>query len=225
MLNEGSADGNQTPKEDEHIATDRQSGEYIKAYTSSEVAQTLGVSTSTLRRYSIALETSGYVIIRNDKDQRVYVQDDINVLKKQQELIDAGIAVTKAADMVCKQENISKDVTGASTSAPALVPEELIKQIEQMSEQFISKQEENNMKLIEEIERDRELVIGEIKKDRELAERNAKVVTQQLDAMKAMNYRLMEKLEAKEEAETMDKNVEKSVDKKKNLFLRLFNRD
>lgn len=59
--------------------------EIVKAYTTTEVAAILGISQSTVRNYSIALEKHGYVIAK-PKRSRVFVEQDVAILTQMKEL-------------------------------------------------------------------------------------------------------------------------------------------
>ncbi|WP_050179704.1 MerR family transcriptional regulator [Domibacillus robiginosus] len=59
--------------------------EIVKAYTTSEVAAIVGISQSTVRNYSLALEKHGYVIAK-PKKSRVFVEQDVATLTQMKEL-------------------------------------------------------------------------------------------------------------------------------------------
>lgn len=59
--------------------------EIVKAYTTSEVAAILGISQSTVRNYSTALEKHGYVIAK-PKRSRVFIEQDVATLTQMKEL-------------------------------------------------------------------------------------------------------------------------------------------
>ncbi|OAH52866.1 MULTISPECIES: MerR family transcriptional regulator [Bacillaceae] len=59
--------------------------EFVKSYMTSEVAAILGVSQSTVRNYSIALEKHGYVIAK-PKRSRQFVEQDVATLMRMKEL-------------------------------------------------------------------------------------------------------------------------------------------
>ena len=81
-----------------------------RAYTSGEVAKTLGVTTSTIRKYSIALEQRGHDIIRNDHNRRLYLDKDVTTLRNVMEYVTSGLSVEKAV----------KAVVGDVESVPAV---------------------------------------------------------------------------------------------------------
>lgn len=72
----------------------------IKTYWSKEIAKLLDISTSTLRKWSIALESEGYIFIRDKNDRRVYLERDIMTLHKMKELLDDGFNMNDAAKAV-----------------------------------------------------------------------------------------------------------------------------
>lgn len=76
------------------------------AYSPKEVADQLDLATSTVRKYSIALEKTGYVIIRNALENRVYIRKDVEILRAMYNLTRTGTSIAYAAEMVSK--NIGK---------------------------------------------------------------------------------------------------------------------
>lgn len=55
-------------------------------YGSSDIALTLKIQESTLRKYSLLLEKNGYEFLKNESGHRAYFDEDIIVLKKMIEL-------------------------------------------------------------------------------------------------------------------------------------------
>jgi DNA-binding transcriptional MerR regulator len=74
--------------------------EKIKSYWSHEIAIILDVSTSTLRKWSIALEKERYIFIRDKNDKRAYLECDILPLRKMHELLSGGMDMKNAAKSV-----------------------------------------------------------------------------------------------------------------------------
>ncbi|WP_409276399.1 hypothetical protein V1499_22995 (plasmid) [Neobacillus sp. SCS-31] len=60
---------------------------YEKAYSPKEVSLTLAVGDSTLRKWCIALEKNEYQFMRNEQNNRVFVEGDLVVLKHFQNLV------------------------------------------------------------------------------------------------------------------------------------------
>ena len=57
-------------------------------FFSKDVALKLDINPSTLRQWCLAMEKEGYEFHRNDKDQRIYYERDINLLFELKNLID-----------------------------------------------------------------------------------------------------------------------------------------
>lgn len=72
----------------------------LKSYWSHELAKVLNISTSTLRKWSIALEAAGYSFIRDENDKRAYLEQDIMPLQKMRELLSDGMGMDNAAKAV-----------------------------------------------------------------------------------------------------------------------------
>ena len=81
-------------------------------YFSKDVAEELGITTSTLRRWSIELEKQGYVFSRNENGQRVYYERDYKVLRELKKLLSKSVpfenALKVAITTVSEDENIAK---------------------------------------------------------------------------------------------------------------------
>lgn len=65
-------------------------------YSSSDIAVTLKVQESTLRKYCLILEKNGYEFLKNDNGHRAYFDPDIIILKK-------FIELKKGTDMTLEQ--------------------------------------------------------------------------------------------------------------------------
>ncbi|PEC18002.1 hypothetical protein CN300_02655 [Bacillus thuringiensis] len=77
-------------------------------YTSSEVYSRLGVSGSTLRKYSDVLEREGYDVRKNSRGRREYTEFDIVLIEQLVELSKQdGMTLEKAAKMIAKQFGIA----------------------------------------------------------------------------------------------------------------------
>lgn len=72
----------------------------FKSYWSSDMAKMLDISTSTLRKWSLAMESEGYPFIRDEHDRRAYLERDIVPLHKMRELLSDGMSMENAAKAV-----------------------------------------------------------------------------------------------------------------------------
>lgn len=65
-----------------------------------EVALNLDISTSNLRKWSLLLEEAGYEFARNDKNQRIYYERDINALSQMKIFMDKNRNIDDAVKLV-----------------------------------------------------------------------------------------------------------------------------
>ncbi|MED0988104.1 DUF3967 domain-containing protein [Bacillus paramycoides] len=76
-------------------------------YTANEVYNRLGVSGSTLRKYSDVLEREGYDVKKNSRGRREYTEFDVMLIEQLVELSKQdGMSLEKAAKMMAKQFGI-----------------------------------------------------------------------------------------------------------------------
>lgn len=76
-----------------------------QAYFSSEVAKSLGVGASTLRKYALALEDAGYRFDRGLNNSRVFYQKDIITVQRLLKLIqEQNMALETAIELAMKVE-------------------------------------------------------------------------------------------------------------------------
>lgn len=85
----------------------------LKSYWSNEVAKLLDISTSSLRKWSIALEAAGYPFLRDENDKRAYLEKDIMPLQKMRELLADGMGMENAANAVVLR--FSEQMSGSVT--------------------------------------------------------------------------------------------------------------
>lgn len=61
-----------------------------RAFWTKEVAETLGIGASTLRKWCLALEETGYTFTKGAKNSRAFIEDDIIILRRMKDLIHKG---------------------------------------------------------------------------------------------------------------------------------------
>lgn len=87
----------------------------MKVYSPHEVSELLGIRDSTLRKYSILLESNGYQFQRNKQNQRWYNDNDVIALRKLVTLKDNGdMSLKECAEAVClwvKGEDVTQPET------------------------------------------------------------------------------------------------------------------
>ena len=94
-----------------------------KAYWTKEVAATLGISDSYLRKLCLELEKNGYTFVKvkdgKNKENRAFTEHDVIALRKFQELIgNVGTTRSTAAEIIAEEYGIL-DRNGGTGSVPA----------------------------------------------------------------------------------------------------------
>lgn len=121
-----------------------------QAYFSSEVAKSLGVGASTLRKYALALEEAGYRFDRGLNNSRVFYQRDIITVHRLLKLIqEQNMTLEAAIDLAMKVEPKKEAEPEKTAPIPAESHElhERIARLEQQQETLI----EVNKELIKEL--------------------------------------------------------------------------
>ena len=81
-------------------------------YFAKDVASELQITTSSLRRWSIELEKSGYSFERNEKDQRIYYERDFKAFRELKKLLSSSVsfidAIKAVVSMDLENKNASK---------------------------------------------------------------------------------------------------------------------
>ncbi|WP_411501435.1 DUF3967 domain-containing protein [Bacillus thuringiensis] len=99
-------------------------------YTSSDVYSRLGVSGSTLRKYSDVLEREGYDVRKNSRGRREYTDFDVVLIEQLVELSKQdGMTLEKAAKMIAKQFGIANKKEESQDTNP--VPYQMQYQFQQ----------------------------------------------------------------------------------------------
>lgn len=90
---------------------------FEKAYSPKEISITLDIGDSTLRKWAIALEKSGYTFIRNDQNKRLFVDSDLVVLKHFQNLVKQhNMQLENAANLVVDRFGKGPSAVGTGTA-------------------------------------------------------------------------------------------------------------
>ncbi|WP_338752816.1 hypothetical protein [Bacillus sp. FJAT-52991] len=105
-----------------------------QAYFSSEVAKSLGVGASTLRKYSLALEAAGYYFDRGINNSRVFYQKDIIAMQRVFKAVqDQNMSLDAAVELAVKQQ---KEIVPTQTNdKPTIHDEPLSTRIAKLEEQ------------------------------------------------------------------------------------------
>ncbi|MEH7154019.1 DUF3967 domain-containing protein [Bacillus thuringiensis] len=146
-------------------------------YTSSEVYSRLGVSGSTLRKYSDVLEREGYDVRKNSRGRREYTEFDVVLIEQLVEFSKQdGMTLEKVAKMIAKQFRIHNKKEESQGSDPVPVPYQMQYQFQQQYSamiEVINKVQQANLlemekRLGDRIDQKNKLIEEDIKKRNKL---------------------------------------------------------
>ncbi|PAE07217.1 hypothetical protein CHI12_12115 [Terribacillus saccharophilus] len=131
-------------------------------YTAKDLAASLDVTTSTLRRWAIALESAHYPFQRNEKGQRIYTKQDITTFEELKKLLGEKMTFADAIQkltghnksmekkpetekiMNVTAEELEKLVSRAVKKAVKKEREKLFKQMKKQMKKELEKLKEKN---------------------------------------------------------------------------------
>ncbi|WP_336883833.1 MerR family transcriptional regulator [Priestia koreensis] len=137
--------------------------EFERAYTTKEVAESLEIGQSTLRKWSIALEQSGYPFTKNDQGYRLFLDRDIEILKQFKKLVkEQSMPLENAANLIVEH----MDTQLFSTRTEVALSEETVVSppslrndaMDERLMEFIDKQEAFNDQLLEIIKQQQQTI-------------------------------------------------------------------
>ncbi|PHA19633.1 hypothetical protein COI69_28870 [Bacillus cereus] len=172
-------------------------------YTSNEVYSRLGVSSSTLRKYSDVLEREGYEVRKNSRGRREYSEFDVVLLEHLVELSkEDGMTLEKAAKLIVKEYGIAnkKEETEEANPMPYHMQYQLHQQYSAMVAELNRVQQANLLEmekrlsdridqrntLIEEDMKDRKEREGRIEKRLEQRDENLMRMIREIQDAKRM---------------------------------------
>ncbi|KAB2492561.1 DUF3967 domain-containing protein [Bacillus cereus] len=150
-------------------------------YTSNEVYSRLGVSGSTLRKYSDVLEREGYDVRKNSRGRREYTEFDVVLIEQLVELSKQdGMTLEKTAKMIAKQFGIDNNKEESQEADP--VPYQMQYQFQQqysaMIEEINKIQQANLLemekRLVDQINQKNKLIEEDIKERNKLIKEDMK---------------------------------------------------
>jgi DNA-binding transcriptional MerR regulator len=113
-------------------------------YTAKDLAASLDVTTSTLRRWAIALESAHYPFQRNEKGQRIYTNQDITTFEELKKLLGEKMTF---ADAIQKLTGHNKSMEkNSETKKLDLTAEELEKLVSRAVKKAVKKEREKLFK-------------------------------------------------------------------------------
>ncbi|MEN3156741.1 DUF3967 domain-containing protein [Priestia aryabhattai] len=128
-----------------------------KAFWTKEVAETLQIGASTLRKWCLALENEGYEFVKGAKKSRAFLEKDIVLLRRMKSLIHGtGITVETAIKIALSDDKnneiegiVLQDSERTEGRTHSVLSENTLQLQEQMGLEFI----ENQKKILERLER------------------------------------------------------------------------
>lgn len=150
-----------------------------KAYSTKEISLTLDIGESTLRKWCLALEKQGYKFIKNDREQRLFVDRDLVTLRHFYTLVkDHNMQLDNASMVVVDRfgkgafepgtgvvhaNSVDNDRSQERSimQSPELF-EKLMSHIEKQ-EQYIEKQEQFNQELLKRLDEQQQYIETSLK--------------------------------------------------------------
>lgn len=179
-----------------------------KAYSPKEMSMTLDIGDSTLRKWAISLEKNGYVFIRNDQNNRLFIESDLAVLKYFKELVKThNMQLDNASKLVIERFGI-----GSFEKRTDIVPLEK----ENEHRNFTRSNDEVINQLLEHIRTQKEF-------NQELLRRLDRQQNYIEERLNARDQTLLKSLKEVQETKKLIA-VTQDEAKKKRFFARLFNK-
>lgn len=142
---------------------------FERAYSTKEIADTLSIGDSTLRKWSIALEKNGYSFSKNDQGYRLYLERDIMILRQFKTLVkEANMPLETAGKVIADRHKAQSFAMGTGVALQTenventrsdSVPTEQIQEIVERLE----KQEEFNMQLVDMLKKQNDMILEQQK--------------------------------------------------------------
>ena len=151
-----------------------------RTYSGREVADLLGIGASTLRKWSMLLESHGYWFLRDNQNRREYRQIDINALQRFYRLTkDQLVPQEEAAQMIVTHNSSEpaprSEAAVALAPAPVLHPQIKDESIAQLDQKLhilashVKQQDAAHQELLERVEKQEAYIRSSLKeRDRRL---------------------------------------------------------
>jgi DNA-binding transcriptional MerR regulator len=131
-------------------------------YWAKEVADTLGIANSTLRKWCRLLEEGGYRFIRDQQERRAFTEHDVLMLRSFYELTqDKGVSLDSAVNLVISRFQREAIQDGSLPDTPHKSRD--IERYEQIIER-LNKQEQFNQALLERLDQQQAYIEQSISK-------------------------------------------------------------
>lgn len=200
---------------------------FEKAYTPKEVNITLDISDSALRKWCLALEKNGYKFIRNDHKQRIFIENDLVVLRHFQNLVKHhNMQLENAAALV-----VDRFGKGAFEVGTGGVPVKKEEKQPELQRDFIRSFDDKLTELLERTKTQEEInneLLNRLDQqenfNRELVQRLEQQQKYMEERLELRDQKLMESLRESQEVKQQLLQIAASQEeeKKKGFFARLF---
>ena len=160
-------------------------------YFAKDVAAELGITTSSLRRWSIELEKNDYQFERNEKEQRIYYEKDFKTFRELKKLLSNSVSFVDAVKTVTARD----DGTINDMKTPSVYQDEVRlskKELQELIQQSVK----------EAIEEEREMMFQAFeRKMNDVAEKREQLLIQELK--NSMEQKRLEVAAGNEEKQTV----------------------
>jgi hypothetical protein len=200
---------------------------FEKAYTPKEVNITLDISDSALRKWCLALEKNGYKFMRNDHKQRVFVENDLVILRHFQNLVKHhNMQLENAAALV-----VDRFGKGAFEVGTEGVPAKREEKQPELQRDFIRSFDDKMTEILERMKTQEEVnheLLNRLDQqgnfNKELVQRLEQQQKYIEERMEQRDRKLMESLRESQEVkqQLLQIAVAQEEEKKKGFFARLF---
>lgn len=191
-----------------------------RAYTTKEVSTTLNVVDSTIRKWCLAMEKHGYTFMKNENNQRLFLEKDLVALRHYQTMVKENNFSMDNAGMVIASR-FSSPFPNGSGGVPAVKTEDE----ERLSARPDTRSDERIDKLIEHAEKQEQFnkeLLERLNEQQKYIEKQHYYIEEKL---KERDGNLMESLRTLQEAkqEMLEIAATKEEEKpKQGFFARLF---
>uniref|UniRef100_UPI003F644B39 helix-turn-helix domain-containing protein n=1 Tax=Macrococcoides caseolyticum TaxID=69966 RepID=UPI003F644B39 len=130
-------------------------------YKTKEIADLIGLTASSIRRYTIALDKAGYVIKKDDNSHRRYTIEDVKILEYLHKKVNNGVSFDDAVKDTVK--NKATIITLGSKAEDEIINESTASQLKMIIERMNKMQQ-----TIDELQTDNKRLIALVEKQAQL---------------------------------------------------------
>lgn len=130
-------------------------------YKTKEIADLIGLTASSIRRYTIALDKAGYVIKKDDNSHRKYTIDDVKIIEYLHKKVNNGVSFDDAVKDTVK--NKATIITLGSKAEDDIINESTASQLKTIIERMDKMQQ-----TIDELQTDNKRLIALVEKQAQL---------------------------------------------------------